>query len=125
MAGTAVKKKNTCPPGSDYEALKDSHNKVVADLEVLRAGLAAAAAAIAAQIADREVIRTALNTLATNFNAVLAKLDADAGVTDTNYAATQAVVRTTYDAIGDMTAVALTVTSFDAAGDLTAYTVTS
>jgi histidinol phosphatase-like enzyme len=31
------------------------------------------------------------NALAAKFNAVLAKLDADAGVTDTNYAATQAV----------------------------------
>ena len=32
-----------------------------------------------------------LNDLITKFNATLAKLDADAGVTDTNYVATQAV----------------------------------
>lgn len=39
------------------------------------------------------------NALATKFNAVLAKLDADAGVTDTNYAALQggAVQVTTLD----------------------------
>jgi hypothetical protein len=53
---------------------------------------------------DIEVIRAALYTLATNFNAVLTKLDADAGVTDTNYNSLQAVTRTTYDAAGDMTA---------------------
>ena len=32
-----------------------------------------------------------VNDLITNFNAALAKLDADAGVTDTNYAALYAV----------------------------------
>lgn len=52
---------------------------------------------------DVEVLRAALNTLATNFNAVLTKLDADAGVTDTNYNSTQAVTRTTYDTAGDLT----------------------
>lgn len=37
---------------------------------------------------------TAYNDLATKHNALLAKLDADAGVTDTNYAATQAATST-------------------------------
>lgn len=36
-------------------------------------------------------MRTLVNELKTKHNALLAKLDADAGVTDTNYAATQAV----------------------------------
>lgn len=35
-----------------------------------------------------------MNTLTTNYNALLAKLDADAGVTDTNYVATRAVPAT-------------------------------
>lgn len=35
-----------------------------------------------------------VNTLSTNYNAVLAKLDADAGVTDTNYTSTRAVPAT-------------------------------
>ncbi len=34
---------------------------------------------------------TLVNELKTDYNLVLAKLDADAGVTDTNYAATRAV----------------------------------
>ncbi len=55
-------------------------------------------------IDDVEVLRAALNTLATNFNATLTKLDDDAGVTDTNYNATQAVVRTTYDTAADLAA---------------------
>lgn len=37
---------------------------------------------------------TAVNALQTKYNALLAKLDADAGVTDANYAATQAVSTT-------------------------------
>lgn len=41
----------------------------------------------------QEII-AAYNDLATKFNAVLAKLDADVGVTDTNYAATQAATST-------------------------------
>lgn len=69
-------------PG-EQRLLRESVNKIIDDLEVLRAGL---------------------NTLATNFNAVLTKLDADAGVSDTNYNSTQAVTRTTYDAAGDLTA---------------------
>ena len=43
-------------------------------------------AALGDVIAD---LIAANNALATKFNAVLAKLDADAGVTDTNYAALQ------------------------------------
>ena len=39
-------------------------------------------------IADDVKLGALLNTLITNHNALCAKLDADAGVTDTNYAAT-------------------------------------
>lgn len=39
-------------------------------------------------------VRTAVNELKADHNATLAKLDADAGVTDTNYAATNAVSAT-------------------------------
>ena len=83
MAGTTVPTTVTGMAGSDVEQMCLAFNRLVDDVEVLRAGL---------------------NTLATNFNAALAKLDADAGVTDTNYNSTQAVVRTTYDAAGDLTA---------------------
>mgnify|MGYP001606871411 CR=1 FL=1 len=37
---------------------------------------------------DLATIKTFCNSLRTAYNATLAKLDADAGVTDTNYAAT-------------------------------------
>jgi hypothetical protein len=39
-------------------------------------------------IADDVKLGDLLNTMITNHNALCAKLDADAGVTDTNYAAT-------------------------------------
>ena len=44
----------------------------------------------------QEVV-TAYNDLKTKYNALLAKLDADAGVTDTNYAATLAESTTLTD----------------------------
>lgn len=45
------------------------------------------------------LLRTELADLRTKFVAVLAKLDADAGVTDTNYAATQTPAAMTSAAI--------------------------
>lgn len=42
--------------------------------------------------------------LVTKFNAVLAKLDADAGVTDTDYASTQAASSTSVDTLRTGTA---------------------
>jgi len=39
-------------------------------------------------------VTAALVELKTKYTALLAKLDADAGVTDTNYAATQALTKT-------------------------------
>lgn len=82
MAGTTTSSRRTALRGSDANDLLVQFNKLVDDVEVLRAGL---------------------NTLATNFNATLTKLDADAGVTDVNYNSLQAVVRTTYDAAADLT----------------------
>lgn len=82
MAGTTTSSRRTTLRSSDLNDLLVNFNKLVDDVEVLRA---------------------ALNTLATNFNATLTKLDADAGVTDTNYNSTQAVTRTTYDTAGDLT----------------------
>lgn len=83
MAGTTTKSRPTAYAGSDVRDGLVQYNALVADVEILRAGLAA---------------------LAAKFNAVLAKLDADAGVTDTNYTSTQAAVVTTYDAASDLTA---------------------
>lgn len=59
MAGTTVKRKATQHPQSDIAALLASYNLLVADVELLRAALVA----------------------------TCVKLDADAGVTDTTYAA--------------------------------------
>lgn len=93
MAGTTTISTPVGMLGSTTQDTRLQHNKLVDDVEVLRAGL---------------------NTLATAFNAVLAKLDADSGVGDTNYVALQAVTRTTYDAAGDLTAAKV--------GDLTGAT---
>lgn len=43
---------------------------------------------------NQEDLVTLLNTIITNFNAVLTKLDSDAGVTDTNYSSTYAITDT-------------------------------
>lgn len=83
MAGTTTSSRRTTLSGDALNDLLVQFNKLVDDVETLRAGL---------------------GTLGTNFNATLTKLDADAGVTDTNYNALQAVTTTTYDAAGDMTA---------------------
>lgn len=40
-----------------------------------------------------------INEMRTNINALLAKLDADAGVTDTNYAATLAIASAVADTV--------------------------
>jgi uncharacterized protein len=54
---------------------------IVADLTALRA-------TVAAVVVDVTALRATVATLVTAYNATLAKLDADATVTDTNYAAT-------------------------------------
>ena len=59
MAGTTTSSRVTGVKGSDQSDLAIQHNKLVADVELLRAAIVA----------------------------IATKLDADAGVTDTNYAA--------------------------------------
>ena len=83
MAGTTVAARQTGQQDSDVLKLRLEFNKVITDLEALRAFCF---------------------SHGTKFNAVLTKLDADAGVTDVNYNSTQAVVLTTVDAASDMTA---------------------
>ena len=63
MAGETTTTTETTPRGSDVRELIKQHNKLVDDLETLRAAHAA----------------------------LLAKLDADGGVTDADYAATAAI----------------------------------
>lgn len=84
MAGTTTKSKQTQKPDADVGQLVIQYNKLVDDVEILRAGL---------------------DSLTDQYNLALAKLDADAGVTDTNYAATVgSSLGTTYDTASDMTA---------------------
>ena len=66
MAGTTIKRTVTGMPGSDLEALRLQFNALIVDVEALRAAVA---------------------TLVT-------KLNADAGVTDTNYASVAAATLT-------------------------------
>jgi hypothetical protein len=54
---------------------------------------------VADLIATANALRADLTEMRTRINAVLAKLDADAGVTDTNYAATQAMPALTAAAV--------------------------
>jgi hypothetical protein len=77
MAGTTKLATPTGPVGSDVQVMRIELNKAIDDIEVLRAGLAAAGAKINAMLA------------AADFTAMAALDD---------------VVVTTYDAAGDMTA---------------------
>lgn len=47
---------------------------------------------------ELDALRAELNDIRTKYAAVLAKLDADVGVTDTNYAATAALATSTFTA---------------------------
>lgn len=87
MAGTTVSARPTSHPQSAEFVAAQQIANLVADLEVLRAGLAA---------------------LAGKYNATLTKMDSDAGITDTNYNALGAATVTTYDAAGDLVAASLT-----------------
>lgn len=51
-----------------------------------------------ALIRELDTLRAELTDIRTKYAAVLAKLDADAGVTDTNYAATGALATATFTA---------------------------
>lgn len=66
-----------------------AHRSLKADLDSMNP--AAANAKLGSVV--QELI-TAYNDLATKHNALLAKLDADAGITDTNYAALVSAVQT-------------------------------
>lgn len=66
MAGTTVLATPTAPPGADVAALRLEHNKLVDDLETLRASVAA----------------------------IVTKLNADSGVNDTDYAVSAAAALT-------------------------------
>jgi hypothetical protein len=150
MAGTAVLKRLTSPAGSaELQGLIEL-NRIVTDLETIR-GVAAEGNALLEELHDDHASfrtsNTSLKTLAdelkadyaalladvaairTAYNATLAKLDLDATVTDSNYAATNPAPAATATAIAaaDATAppAALTATkptsaSINAAGDLTA-----
>lgn len=47
-------------------------------------------------IQENDALRAELNDMRTKFASLLAKLDADAGVTDTNYASTLALAPSTF-----------------------------
>lgn len=49
-------------------------------------------------IREYQALRAELDDMRAKFGTLLAKLDADAGVTDTNYAATQALVAARFTA---------------------------
>jgi hypothetical protein len=83
MAGTTVDTMLTAFPGSSNYATTAALNKVVADLEVLRAGLEA--------VADAH-------------NTAMAAIDADNGTIGTDYVANCTVTKTTFDDAADLTA---------------------
>ena len=81
MAGTTTKSRRTALRGADVNDLLIQFNKLVDDMETLRAAYAA----------------------------TLAKLDADAGVTDANYVSTNTVLAASLTAakVGDQAGTAI------------------
>ena len=79
MGGEIAKTNNMCPNAQDV-ALGIEISKLQALASELRTDHATFKAAV-------DSLRTLANELKTDHNALLVKLDADAGVTDTNYAA--------------------------------------
>lgn len=136
MAGTTVNTTTTGPYGSDVYHMRLQLNKVIDDMETLRGASSASLVAVTelitdytALLADVTAIRTQVVALVadmatriSNHNTLTTKLNADAGVTDTNYAAAGAITAANPAAL-TATAIAATVpssTAIDAAGDLTA-----
>ena len=151
MAGTARARLLTAPPNSDARAALVAIAEIVADLEALRGAVGGAVITLANELkADFNLLRTDVNNLITLANelktdytalladvtairtsvvGITAKLDLDAGVTDTNYAATQNPAALTATAIAaanaTLTATAIaaadaSATALDTASDLTA-----
>lgn len=83
MAGTITKSKSTSTHNSACRDCIVEHNKLVTDVETLRAQVA---------------------SLGTKLNGALAKLDADAGVTDTTYVSLWGATLTTVDTASDLLA---------------------
>ena len=83
MAGTTVNSKLTALPTSSDYATTAQLNKVIADLEVLRAGL---------------------ESVADAHNTAMAQIDADNGTIGTDYVANCTATKTTFDDAADLTA---------------------
>lgn len=83
MAGSTVSSKVVERDGSSNYETTVALNKVIADLEVLRAGLEA--------VADAH-------------NAAMAQIDADNGTIGTDYVANCTATKTTFDDAADLTA---------------------
>lgn len=136
MAGTTVSATTTGMVGSDVLATRLEHNKLVDDVETLRAALADSVvlatelkvdytALLADVTAMRTVLAAAVVDIAagiSDHNTLRTKLNADAGVTDTNYAAATAATSTAPAALTATAIAAATPsgTAVDAAADLLA-----
>lgn len=129
MAGTTINAKVTGVVGSDLYHIRLELNKLIDNVEALRAGLAAGTGTqLTAVVADLAAIRTTLNALitaqATDSAAARVTINAIITAAGTNIAAVAAVTPvaagTTVTPLAAGTAASVTATSFDAAADMTA-----
>lgn len=88
---------------SDAENLRTQFNALLADVLAIRTLIATYLTIVTELKLDHNAIVVDITDIRTKFNAVLTKLDADAGVTDTNYSATQAASALTTTAIAAAT----------------------
>ena len=148
MAGTAVSAYLDVEPtdavadGSVLDHVLASIRLLVDDLEVLRVALSAGGVTLVNELrTDHATNKTMTDELHVDVDlngaaleAILAKLDADGGITDTNYVALhgrsgsgvsiQAAAITATD-VATITAAAASTTAVDAAADMVGYKVTA
>lgn len=106
----AVRHYHRSTPGHDMTGTMLILNEAVTALNALIARVAALTALANELKADHNLTVVIANEVKADHNALLTKLDADAGVTDTNYAATlaTAAANSTTTAAADVVSTAIT-----------------
>lgn len=139
MAGTTTSSRRTAVSGSDVNDLTIQFNKVVDDVETLRAVSAESNTLIAELHDDHATNKTIIDELKTDYTALLAdvtairtallaltaKLDLDGGVSGTDFAATVDPAALTASAIAASSAATLTASKPTAANVNTASDLTA
>lgn len=100
--------------GHDIKVMREEFNALVNEMDDLRTQYAAALTKLDTQATQINALRADVTEIRTKFLVLTAKLDLDAGITDTNYAATSNPVALTSVAVATDFATAVDVTATEA-----------